>query len=220
MLIYTFPQSDDVVQAALMSCLIDDAHLLQYVFEEIPDFLIKNIQASRILDTLKDILRQREVLDKVARIIIKFLIGTLLDAAPDLREDILRIVLAYTFSSIRRLSHDHSIFHLVSGTSLSKDALLAGFGGLSEMITSRNAKDNDVQTSITSELIELLAHNLKNNHSEENVRFWLGMVNSDLVDEKTIAVLVVNKTITLLSDCKLMHVEHLIRPLIANLRIS
>lgn len=185
-----------------MSCLIDDLHLLKYVMEDIPHFLIENIQPAKILDTLKGVLGKREVLDKVARIIIKFLIGTLLDASPGLREDILRIVLAYTFSSIRRLKHEHNIFDLVSGTSLEKDSLLAGFGKFKQKITSESVKDNDLQAAITAELIDLLANNLKKHNSEDNVRFWLDMVNANLVDEQTIAILVVNKYVTLLSNCK------------------
>jgi hypothetical protein len=80
--------------------------------------------------------------------------------------------------------------------------LLAGFGKFKQKITSESVKDKDLQAAITADLIDLLANNLKKHNSEENVRFWLDMVNADLVDEQTIAILVVNKCVTLLSNCK------------------
>ncbi|CAM0135952.1 snoRNA-binding rRNA-processing protein utp10 [Umbelopsis sp. WA50703] len=193
-------QSDDVVQSALMSCLIDDVHLLAYVFEEIPEFLIKSIEPTKILETLQAVLSKRHVLDKVARHIIKFFIGPLLDKAPELREAIIRIVLTYTFCSIRKLSHEHSIFHLVSGSSLDKDPLLAGFGKLKQKIQAGGDKEKDHQLKIATDLINLLANNLKKHNTAENVRFWLNMIGSNTIDEQVIAILTVNKCIAQLSN--------------------
>jgi hypothetical protein len=185
-----------------MSCLIDDVHLLAYVFEEIPEFLIKSIEPTKILETLQAVLSKRHVLDKVARHIIKFFIGPLLDKAPELREAIIRIVLTYTFCSIRKLSHEHSIFHLVSGSSLDKDPLLAGFGKLKQKIQAGGDKEKDHQLKIATDLINLLANNLKKHNTAENVRFWLNMIGSNTIDEQVIAILTVNKCIAQLSNSK------------------
>ncbi|KAG2204341.1 hypothetical protein INT47_009383 [Mucor saturninus] len=186
-------QTPEIFESSLAACLDKFDQLLTYAIEEVPEHLLNQVSAEKILASLVRLFEDRGAIDtKYAVSVVKFLLTDFIKKHPDQDSQVARILAVFVFAASNK--NLASLLKRVGSLQFKNSPLLS-----SMFENVKAASKNKDSYEVLTTFIKLQADWIKQNKKPVYLEFWIDMVKSSFKPETVIGLLVISLAVTIVT---------------------